>query len=133
MSETPEVVERIRKTFRTPEQIQIDTGRESGLNWARKIATGAELMKLESLRTELGPGWETYFGVGRSAGHIAGSRFFYDIWPEKNGNQAAADSFWFQNGLPKLTSNEAGLFVQAFADGALSVWDEVKSQVMKLN
>jgi hypothetical protein len=129
MSETDDVVERIRGTLRTPEQQQSHHGFKSGQKWARVTATGQELQRLESFRDRAGAGWETHFTYDTRTDDYVAKQFFYDMWPNKNGDIEEANRFWSGNGLKDTSSKKTGLFVQAFAKGALSVWDDVKSKL----
>ena len=52
--------------------------------------------------------------------------FFYQLRPECDGDRSAAEDFWTgEIGL----KDRPGEWVKGFIEGALDVWDKVKSQI----
>ena len=98
-------------------------GDRDGALWARQ-ATKAELRRLAQAWH---PHYEWYFGVGSSA-YSDAERFVFLIHPELDGDRAEASEFWEVEVTGEREMPETA-YVQAFAQGAMSIWEEVGSQL----
>jgi hypothetical protein len=122
-----EVIERLRASKQKFESEQFTQGHEAGQEWAKDAAEAEELIQLGKLRDRCGwRDWDGFFATGDRDAYGASERFVFAIWPERDGERAAATDFWEQLGVEDVPSDE---FVRGFAEGALSVWDQVKDQL----
>ncbi|MDR3638687.1 MAG: hypothetical protein P4L84_33080 [Isosphaeraceae bacterium] len=103
--------------------------------WLKLFALTAapELERLEALRGRLrADEWDWQFTTSDSGAYGAGENLYFVICPDNDGDRQAAEEFW-QVGAgdgargEELMSNDG--YVKGFAEGALSVWGEVKSEL----
>ena len=123
--------------MRRPWNPGINSSTTAGEEWAKDDAGAHHLMRLADAREKAvsDSDWKLCFGVGPGVfcKYDSGERFFFIIDPpERDDRCADAEQFWSYYALDDDTSlahDKEGTYVLAFAEGALSVWNEVKDQV----
>lgn len=122
-----DVVQRLRASkLETANEVYKD-GFATGQEWAKDTANAAQLVRLERWRTACGADWDTVFEI-EDHGYNNASRSLAETVAEIEGRHSI-DEFWETAVGDDLTKIEDGPFVHGFAEGALAVWDEVKSQL----
>jgi hypothetical protein len=115
-------IERLRGSKPEADGARRRAGVAAGENWARHKAEAAQLKRLERLRARLGD-WNAYFietDVYSVAEHVG-----FVILDARD--LEAAASFW--KGAAQKSTGLHAEFVQGFVEGALGIWDAVKSRL----
>lgn len=117
---TMKIIDRLKKTVKDTANQDYTQGFDSAKEWASETATARELKNLESGIEAHRPYENVLFQNERSlASEIEGKPFnsTYD-----------SDDFWnnvFGDEIPEMSPD----FLRGFAEGALSIWKEVKHQL----
>ena len=118
------VVGRLRASQDEHDEYLQLSGHFDGQAWAESVATAPELRRLKQARDPWGSDW--YFGVGSSA-YSDAERFFFIVRPKFDGDRALAEEFWEDvTGVPQTPETA---YIQAFAEGAMKIWDEFEDQI----
>ena len=125
-----DVIDRLRATKVEEGNDMHEAGYETGQQWAKHDASAKQLKRLDALRGRLLHDWDESFDsqCGSSAYSIA-ERLFFEIEPNCDGERSEASEFWETAAPDDTHSIEDDDWLRGFADGALAVWGEVKSQV----
>ncbi|MBU1702315.1 MAG: hypothetical protein KJ970_12030 [Candidatus Eisenbacteria bacterium] len=129
-----DVIERLRASKRSSDSECYKDGYAAGQEWAKNRAEARELERLDSLQARLAHepsyGWNEYFDsdYGSSA-YGLGERLYFDLDPEYNGDRSAAKDFWECVVGEKISSDLPDEFIRGFAEGALSIWNEVQGKL----
>jgi hypothetical protein len=102
-------------------------GREAGIAWASNVARPEHLETLDDL---ISSGDEGYFAEDPDQDYPPAERFYYEvIEPDHEGNRRAALRWWSQNFEGLVEVGPSGEDVTGFAEGAQSIWDQVKDEI----
>ncbi|MFI5380655.1 MAG: hypothetical protein ACHRHE_15260, partial [Tepidisphaerales bacterium] len=116
------VIERLKASKELCDAQEQSAGWKAGVAWAKSRATAGQLKRLEKARD---PSNDWSFGVGDSA-YSDAERFCFIIDPDNDGDRANAAQFWEIIGDRVVPDAE---FVQAFAEGAMEVWERVQGEL----
>jgi hypothetical protein len=119
------VIERLSLSKMKGELATVTEGRRAGRKWAESRAEAIDLQRLEEARDGQ-HGWG--FGVGQSA-YTVGQQFYFIIGPNDDGDRQAAEAFWDSVTGDGDRDRDSAEFVNGFALGAMSLWDEVKDKI----
>jgi hypothetical protein len=123
-----DVVNRLRVSKRKFVNQQYQEGHATGKKWAKDAAEAGELIRLNDMRDLAASAWNYWFTDQKGAAYSTAEFFVFQMWPEDDGDRSAAYNFWEQRGFDQFHQPKDD-FVCGFAEGALSIWDEVKDQV----
>lgn len=125
-----DVIERLRASKRQSAHKTAGEGAEAGRQWAKHRAEAIHLERLDRMRGRSGHYWDQTFddNVGQSA-YSGAELFVFAIEPEHDKNRTAASDFWGEELGDEWRGIAVGNYVQAFADGALEIWDEVSGKI----
>jgi hypothetical protein len=103
-------------------------GREAGIAWASNVALPGHL---ETLADLLESGGEGYFAEDvENQDYPPAERFYYEvIEPDHEGRRKLALRWWSQNFEGLSDAGPSGEDVIGFAEGAQSVWEQVKDEI----
>jgi hypothetical protein len=120
-----DVVNRLRASKQKLENKQYQDGYAAGREWAKDTAEAQELINLEYNRDQLAEAWDDWW---QSPPRPASWRFLACLAKGNyHGSNSDVRSFWEHHGFEE--DEPATDFVRGFAEGALSVWSEVKDQL----
>jgi len=123
-----DVIERLRASKQEVVSDEYEQGREAGEKWAKQTAEYAELRRLGELEEGMSQGdWESWFETSGNSAFGAAERLVFAIQPENDHDRRATQEFWeFVGGEDTERTDD---FVRGFADGALSIWRDIKDQL----
>jgi len=122
-----DVVERLRASNQEDMNAQEKAGFAAGAKWAREKATAKQLKRLDDPELR-----RNNWYIGTQPNESPFETFYNTIEPKWADLGQKEDCKWFWE---NVLGNEAGdliqdaLFVIAFAEGAMSVWDEVERKL----
>jgi hypothetical protein len=122
-----DVIDRLRASNMADLSEKQSSGSRAGREWAKSKAEAAELKRLQRALDVASPNQPEPFVDNDGSAHSGAEVFVFTIRPEFNRNRAEANDFWSwaigDDDLPE------GEFVQAFAEGAVEVWQEVQDKL----
>ena len=125
-----DVIQRLRASKLEGDQESKQSGHAAGESWASHRAEAAELKCLwrfcECAKSEYGSVYEC-LTVGESA-FPPGEVLFYAIFPEHDKDREYSLEFWEGYSDGEDVALDAS-FVAGFAEGAVSVWKQVESEL----
>lgn len=125
-----DVINRLRASKQQSDEVVHEEGHEAGRQWAMTRAEAIELERLEELYDRWRSDLDRLWNPSPRDAYGPGEAFVFTINPEHDGDRKAAEDFWeerlgeywesfvFQDG-----------YVQAFAEGALGIWRDVKAKL----
>jgi hypothetical protein len=124
-----DVIQRLRVSLEEGESESYKSGEADGRAWAESTADAKELLFLERFQATCGGRWAD---VLRSAGegrgrHSLPDLLFLEMHPGED--ESGSAEFWGSvlEGREGLLDDP--VYLTGFADGALSLWDEVKNKL----
>lgn len=126
-----DVATRLRTSKQKSEDMYVKRGRLDGQDWAKNSAEAEELERLAAYDAAFASqSIRSFESVPNASAYGEDEHFVFVIRPDDDGERRAARDFW-----EELLSDDAEVFtgqpayIQAFADAALEVWNEVKDQL----
>src|SRR5262245_19647736 len=124
-----DVVDRMKQAEKDSANNARIKGHELGALWARDYATPDQLKRLEA---GCNPQYAWGFASDRNDAYSNFEHFVFIIDPEDDGDRGAADTFWEaaagEDYASRWSPQEAE-FVNGFAEGAISVWGQIKAKI----
>jgi hypothetical protein len=126
-----DVIQRLRASKQQGEAQVYQDGFAEGQEWAKDRAEALELQRLERFRESLrNLEWDLQFKTSETDAYGVSDRFVWMVRPETEGARELCAEFWEQAiGEVNLNRIQEDDFVRGFAEGALDVWAEVKSEL----
>jgi hypothetical protein len=122
-----DVINRLRASKEQFKGDQHQAGHDAGESWAKNEAEAGDLIQLDNFRGRAGTDWDACFWDMPNDAYSTAEKFFFSVWPEHDGERSEANEFWERQGFEK--DHPVGDYVRGFAEGALSVWDDVKDEL----
>jgi hypothetical protein len=126
MAVTDEVVQRLRASKLEYDEQQFQFGREAGCEWASKLASAEDLVRLSDFRDSTRD-WVSAFEPNGQPPYKVAEWFVLHVL--NAARKIAPEQFWENFRDSEETGKVYPLFVRGFAEGALEVWDAVKAQL----
>jgi hypothetical protein len=122
-----EVIARLRAAKHKHRHGASARGREAGTAWASNFARPEHLEALDDL---INSGGTDYFADDPDQDYPPAERFYYEvIEPDHEGKRRAAMRWWSQNFEGLDEAGPSGEDVTGFAEGALTIWEQVKDEI----
>jgi hypothetical protein len=126
--EMADIVQRLRASKQQNDGEANKNGFDCGEGWAARSAEASELERLErqidSLRTDC----QMWLDGNACSAYGPCESLVFAMHPESDGDREFASDFWESLKLDGEPWNDAE-FVRGFAEGAMSIWLEVKNQI----
>jgi hypothetical protein len=122
-----EVIARLRAAKHKDRHAASARGRAAGIAWASNVAEPEHLEALDDL---VNSGGADYFADAPDQDYPPAERFYYEvIEPDQEGDRPAALRWWSRNWEGLDESGPSGEDVTGFAEGALTIWGQVKDEI----
>jgi hypothetical protein len=125
-----DVIQRLRASKQRAEDSRYRDGEAAGRQWAKNKAEATELKKLERFRESLSHQWDEYFTEVWGANDFSpGEWLGMHITADDEGAVECADAEEFWRSVLGDRSYQEPVFAKGFAEGALTIWQEVKDKL----
>jgi len=126
-------VERLRASKLANQGGLFNEGFEAGQEWAKNRGEAWELINLEQfhdeIRLEQQYDWDWFFSDEGSQDQVytTAESLYFKIDPDQDKERSSAREFWA--GITEDDKDDKNDWLRGFAEGALAIWEAVKTQI----
>jgi hypothetical protein len=122
-----DVVARMKAAEQLESKEDYKAGFDAGQAWAKETATPKELRRVEKYIDRVAA--EPTVNWWELEGTWGPSFFVWVAWPDRKGDEDAAESFWEQALGDDAERIKDPDFLRGFGDGAMDIWAKVKRKL----